>query len=222
MVIFLFVDYGERLINNIMKKKLIVIVGNLGAGKTTLAKKIGEKMNWYVGYESVVDNPYLTDFYSDMAKWSYHLQLYFLGFRAEQHKLASEYTQSSILDRSIYEDAHIFAKSLFKSGLLEERDYDSYMKLYHIVIENLPKPDLLVYVHAPIEVLKQRINQRGQKFDKDLSTEYLTMIEGAYQEWLNQFDDCPLINFDSSQLNYLDNETDFQFVLDEILLNSMD
>lgn len=193
---------------NTMKKNLILIAGNLGAGKTTLAKQIGQKLNWYIGYESVSDNPYLPDFYSDMKTWSFHLQVYFLGQRLKQHIYAYNLPQSAVLDRSIYEDAQIFANALHKAGNISDRDYNAYLAIYNYVVETLPAPNMLIYLKAPIQILSQRIKKRGQGFDQDLSIEYLEMISSFYEEWIAGFDLCPVLTIDTGDMNYADKEED--------------
>src|SRR5512134_213276 len=129
-----------------MSKRLILVAGNIGSGKTSLTERIGERLGWCTAYESVADNPYLPDFYADMRAWSFHLQIYFLGHRAEQYLEAARDPRSSILDRSIYEDAFIFARALHHMGNLSERDYLAYRRLFDLVVQSLPPPNLLVYL----------------------------------------------------------------------------
>lgn len=200
-----------------MSKHLVLIAGNLGVGKTSLAERIGEKLEWYVGYESVSDNPYLTDFYNNMQAWSFHLQVYFLGHRAEQHLTASELSQSAILDRSIYEDAHIFAKALYHSESISERDYKSYLKVFNFVVKTLLPPDLLIYLKAPLNVLTQRIKRRGQEFDKDLFSDYLTMIDSFYENWIPSFNLCPVLTINTGDLDYISQPDTLDIVIKQIL-----
>lgn len=199
------------------RNKLVLVSGNLGAGKTTLAKKIGERLNWFIGYESVIDNPYLSDFYSDMNTWSYHLQIYFLGKRSNQHIIASNTSQNAILDRSIYEDSQIFAKGLYQSGNLSSRDYESYKTLFELVTKDLRPPDLLIYVQAPLQTLLKRIKTRGQEFDKNLSVEYLEMIDSLYTEWISNFNICPVLRIDSEKYNYLENDQDLNSIINQLM-----
>src|SRR3989304_8595244 len=135
-----------------MAKHLVLVAGNIGAGKTSLTERIGSRLSWWTGYESVADNPYLSDFYADMHAWSFHLQIFFLGHRADQYLEAARDSRSAILDRSIYEDAYIFARALHNLGNLAERDYLSYRKLFEQIVDSLPRPDLLIYLKAPITV----------------------------------------------------------------------
>ena len=136
-----------------MTKHFVLVAGNIGAGKTSLTERLAARMGWRAAYESVADNPYLADFYGDMRAWGFHLQVFFLGHRAAQHKGLALDSQSAIIDRSIYEDAYIFARALYEMGSLTERDYLSYRRLFDLVVSELPPPDLLIYLRAPVPVL---------------------------------------------------------------------
>ncbi|MBL8057095.1 MAG: deoxynucleoside kinase, partial [Anaerolineales bacterium] len=140
-----------------MTKHLVLVAGNIGAGKTSLAERLGARLGWRTAFESVADNPYLADFYADMRQWSFHLQVFFLGHRAEQHLDLARDPRSAIADRSIYEDAYIFARALHHLGNLTERDYRAYRAVFELVMAGLPKPDLLLYLRAPVPVLIERI-----------------------------------------------------------------
>ncbi len=202
-----------------MNKKLVVLAGNLAVGKTSLATKIGESLNWYVGYESVTDNPYLVDFYADMKIWAYHLQIYFLGHRAKQHNFAYSNNGSAILDRSIYEDAYVFAKALHHNNFITLRDYNSYLSVFELIVNELPPPDLMVYLKAPTNVILERIRRRGQEFDKNLSAEYFDKITEYYDNWIPTFKLCPVLIVNSGDLDYINNEEHFLYVKNLILTN---
>lgn len=217
-ILFQFVAAG-KLKFKIMNKKLVVISGNLGVGKTTLAKIIGDRLGWFIGYESVTDNPYLADFYNEMDIWAFHLQVYFLGQRAKQHNIAINDPRNAILDRSIYEDGYIFASSLYQSGKITKREYDSYITLFEYVISTLPSPHLLIYLKASLETILTRIKRRAQVFDQNLSTSYLQMINNYYNEWIGSFSLCPIIVIDSDELDYFNNETDLLAIIQKINLN---
>ncbi len=199
-----------------MKKRLILVAGNIGAGKTSITEKLGERLGWKTGFESVADNPYLPDFYANMAEWSFHLQVFFLGHRAEQHIKASESNGSAILDRSIFEDFFIFARALRQLGNMNERDYNSYRTVFELITKSLPKPDLLIFLSAPVDVLKNRIDQRGREIESGISEEYLKLLESFYDEWLRNFDTCPVLTIKSNDLNFVDDPDDLQIVIDRI------
>lgn len=186
-----------------MTKYLVVVAGNIGAGKTSLTERIGARLGWWTGYESVSDNPYLSDFYSDMHTWSFHLQIFFLGHRAEQYLEASRDARSAILDRSIYEDAFIFARALHHMGNLSERDYLAYRRLFDIVVQGLPRPGLLVYLKAPVSTLMERIHRRARNIETGVSTEYLSLLDTFYDEWLKSFDLCPVLTIRTDDLDYV-------------------
>ncbi len=165
-----------------MTKHIVVVAGNIGAGKTSLTERIGARLGWWTGYESVSDNPYLPDFYADMRTWSFHLQVFFLGHRAEQYLEAARDPRSAILDRSIYEDAYIFARALHHMGNLSERDYLAYRRLFELVVQGLPKPGLLIYLKAPASVLMERIHRRARNIETGISAEYLSLLDTFYDE----------------------------------------
>ena len=145
-----------------MAKRLIVVAGNIGAGKTSLTERLGTRLDWETAFESVSDNPYLPDFYSDMRTWSFHLQIFFLGHRADQYLSMAHSPRSAILDRSIYEDAYIFARALHHLGNLSERDYLAYRRVFELLVSTLPSPNLLIYLKAPVTVLVDRIRRREE------------------------------------------------------------
>ncbi len=186
-----------------MAKHLVLVAGNIGAGKTSLTERIGARLGWWTGYESVMDNPYLSDFYTDMHAWAFHLQIFFLGHRAEQYLEAARDARSSILDRSIYEDAHIFARALHHMGNLAERDYLSYRRLFDQVVEGLPRPDLLIYLKAPVNVLMDRIRRRARNMETGISADYLALLDSFYDEWLTAFDLCPVLTIRTDDLDFV-------------------
>jgi deoxyadenosine/deoxycytidine kinase len=186
-----------------MAKHLVLVAGNIGAGKTALTERIGARLGWWTGYEAVADNPYLSDFYSDMHAWAFHLQIYFLGHRADQYLEAARDSRSAILDRSIHEDAHIFARALHHMGNLAERDYLAYRRLFDQVIAALPPPDLLIYLKAPIPVLLERIRRRARNIETGITSEYLSLLDSFYDEWLQAFDQCPVLTVRTDDLDYV-------------------
>lgn len=198
-------------------KKLVLLAGNIGSGKTSLTKLIGRELGWETAFESVSDNPYLADFYADMKTWSYHLQTFFLGSRAAQHyKLASS-PKSAIIDRSIYEDAFIFARALNALGNLTDQDYQTYLNLYQIVIDHLPKPDLLIYLKAPVPVLMRRIAERARSIETGISEDYLNLLNQYYDDWTLSFDICPTLTVESSALDFVHKPHHLKLVVDMVL-----
>jgi len=186
-----------------MTKKLIVVAGNIGAGKTSLAERLGARLGWVTGYESVSDNPYLADFYADMKSWSFHLQMYFLGHRAKQYLDLANAPLSAISDRSIYEDAFIFARALHHLGNLNERDYLAYRRLFEIVMGGLPAPNLLIYLQCPVDVLLERIHRRARGMETGITAEYLQLLDSFYNDWLKSFDLCPVLTIRTADIDYV-------------------
>lgn len=186
-----------------MTKRLIIVAGNIGSGKTSLTERLGERLGWCSAYESVADNPYLPDFYADMKSWSFHLQVFYLGHRAQQYLELASNPQSAILDRTIYEDAYIFARALSQMGNITERDYLSYRRLFDLVVSRLPAPDLLIYLKAPVPVLMKRIHRRGRAIESGISEEYLTLLDSFYDDWMASFDACPVLTIHSDDLDFV-------------------
>ncbi|MDH3944502.1 MAG: deoxynucleoside kinase [Anaerolineae bacterium] len=199
-----------------MTKRLILVAGNIGAGKTSLTERLGERLGWRTGYESVADNPYLSDFYADMSEWSFHLQVFFLGHRAEQHLMAAEASESAIMDRSIYEDFHIFSRALRASEQMNDRDYDAYRRVYELVTQRLPAPDLLLYLRAPVEVLMERIQARGREMEKGITGEYLGLLDSYYRDWVASVDICPVLTIPSDDLDFVNKASHLDIVIERI------
>lgn len=186
-----------------MTKHFILVAGNIGSGKTALTERIGARLGWVTSFESVSDNPYLAEFYADMRQWSFHLQVFFLGHRAKQHLALAHSPESAIADRSIYEDAHIFARALHHLGNLSERDYQSYRAIFDLVIAGMPHPDLLLYLKAPVNVLLERIHVRGRGIESGITAEYLALLDTFYEEWMRAFDLCPVLTIPTDGLDYV-------------------
>jgi deoxyadenosine/deoxycytidine kinase len=199
-----------------MQKKLVLVAGNIGTGKTSLTERIGQKLGWRTAYESVSDNPYLPDFYQDMRAWSFHLQIFFLGHRAEQHLEMAKDERSAIIDRSIYEDAYIFARALHSMGNVTERDYQTYWRLYELIVKSLPSPALLIYLKAPVPVLMDRIHKRGRAIEGGISSEYLTLLETFYEDWLGGFDLCPVLTLRTDDLDFVHKSKHLNLVVERI------
>ena len=199
-----------------MSKHLVIVAGNIGAGKSSLTERIGDRLGWRTAYESVIDNPYLADFYANMRQWSFHLQIFYIGHRAEQYLQLAHSPESAIADRSIYEDAYIFARALHHLDNLSERDYHSYRRAFDLVVKGLPKPDLLLYLKAPVPVLMERIQQRGRAMESGITAEYLSLLDSFYEDWLRSFDVCPVLVIPSQDLDFVNKPQHLDIVVQRI------
>jgi len=199
-----------------MAKHMLLLAGNIGAGKTSLTERIGTRLGYQSAFESVADNPYLPDFYANMQNWSFHLQVFFLGHRARQYLELATASQSAILDRSIYEDAYIFARALHHLGNLTERDYVSYRTVFDLVVSRLPPPDLLIYLKAPAAVLAERIRRRGRAIESGISLDYLALLETFYDDWMRSFDVCPVLTIRSDDLDFVHDPQHLDIVVEKI------
>jgi deoxyadenosine/deoxycytidine kinase len=199
-----------------MVKRLILVAGNIGSGKTSLTERIGERLGWNTAYESVADNPYLPDFYADMRQWSFHLQIFFLGHRAQQHLDLWNDPLSAIIDRSIYEDAYIFARALHAMGNLTELDYQAYRKVFDLVVRTLPPPSLLIYLKAPVPVLMERIRRRARNIETGISADYLSLLDSFYDDWMKIFDLCPVLTLKTDDLDFVHQPQHLDLVVDRI------
>ena len=199
-----------------MPKRLILVAGNIGSGKTSLTERIGERLGWRTAYESVSDNPYLPDFYANMKEWSFHLQVFFLGHRAQQHLDLYDDPRSAIIDRSIYEDASIFARALHSMGNINERDYLTYRQVFDLVIKTLPPPSLLIYLKAPVDVLMKRIQKRGREIESTISKDYLCLLDSFYSEWIDSFDLCPVLTLKTDDLDFVHRSKHLETVVERI------
>ena len=186
-----------------MAKHFVLVAGNIGTGKTSLTERLGERLGWETAFESVVDNPYLSDFYTDMAAWAFHLQIFFLGHRAEQHVALANAKRSGIIDRSIYEDAEIFARAALNLGTISERDFQTYRRMFDLVVGRLPSPDLLILLKAPVEVLMDRIKARAREMESGITADYLVLLENFYDEWMAAFDFCPVLTIRTDDLDFV-------------------
>ncbi|MEP0366569.1 MAG: deoxynucleoside kinase [Cyclobacteriaceae bacterium] len=194
----------------------LAICGNIGSGKTTLAEKLGSHYNWNVLYEDVEHNPYLADFYEDMPKWAFHLQVYFLNSRFNQIKNIQNSTKSTIQDRTIYEDAHIFAQNLFSSGMLNDRDYATYLNLYNSMIQHIQAPDLLVYLKADTPKLVNQIQKRGRDYENAIRIDYLKNLNTHYVDWIGKYKEGKLLVVDVNDRDFVHNPEDFSFIVERI------
>ena len=181
----------------------LAIAGNVGVGKTTLTKLISEKFGWDCYFEKVINNPYLDDFYADMKRWSFNLQVFFLSKRFMDQRIISESVRPSVQDRSIYEDAEIFAYILHKQRNMSDRDYENYRDLFYTMMSYLRKPDLIVYLRASTWTLISRIRKRGREFEKKINIEYLHELNEAYEHWIKMIkDDFNVLVVDADKMDF--------------------
>lgn len=194
-------------------QKMIVLAGNIGSGKTSLTQLLSLSYGWTPSYESVDNNPYLADFYADMKTWAFHLQMYFLGNRANEIESLVKTGNSAILDRSIYEDAHIFVRALHEMDNLSDRDYQAYFKLYDLVLKTLPKPTLLIRLVAPVETLVDRIQQRARSIEDTIDPEYLRLLDSYYHQWAQDYAESPVLTIDSQRFDFVNNPAHFKEII---------
>ena len=198
-------------------KPFIGLAGNIGVGKTTFTKTMSERCVWKPFYESVSDKPYLNDFYKDMKRWSFNLQIYFLHKRFEMHKIMNNLDQGTIQDRTIYEDVEIFAKNLHELGNISDRDYANYSGLFSVMVSYLKKPDLIVYLRASTDTLLSRIEKRGRDYEGSISPEYLDSLNISYDRWINSEKDYPVLIVETDDFNIFDDLHQVQEIQDMIL-----
>ena len=203
--------------------KHIAVAGNIGSGKTTLAEKLSKHYGWAPLYESVDHNPYLRDFYDDMTRWAFHLQIYFLNSRFNQVRQIRESEKTIIQDRTIYEDAHIFAANLRKSGHINERDYQSYLDIFNSMISFVKPPDLLIYLKADIPKLVQQIQKRNRDFEFNIKLDYLRTLNEHYEEWIGGYKLGKLLVIDVNNMDFVERVEDFSEIVGkiELELNSL-
>ena len=184
-------------------KKFVAVAGNIGVGKSTLVEMLCTKLDWEPFYEPVAENPYLADFYDDMPTWSFHSQVFFLSHRLRSHHDLAQHPTSVIQDRSVYEDAEVFAQNLAKQGHIQPRDYQTYRELYETVIGFLPPPDLVIYLRASTSTLLRRIERRGRDYEREIAPDYLTGLNDLYDSWIAGFTLCPVLTVPADDLDYV-------------------
>lgn len=193
----------------------IAITGNIGAGKTTLTQMLGEHYGWEALYEAVEGNPYLADFYKDMERWAFNLQIYFLNSRFAQVQRIRSLTYSTVVqDRTIYEDAFIFAKNLHDSGIMAERDFNAYLMLFDTIIKAVQPPDLMIYLKADIPKLVRQIKKRGRDFEADISVDYLQSLNNYYEQFAAKYDHGRLLVIDVNDMDFANNPDDFKTIIE--------
>ena len=198
-------------------RKFVVIAGNIGVGKSTLVNLLSDYLGWQGFLEQVIENPYLPDFYQDMPRWGFHSQMHFLAHRYRLHREVEEFKGSVLLDRSIYEDAEIFAKNLYLNGSMSKREYETYYTTFQNYTETISPPDLIIYLRADVETLQRRINQRDRDYERAIPNDYLEKISALYEEWVQAVDYCPVLSVPADNLNYVAHPQHLSFVAQKIL-----
>jgi deoxyadenosine/deoxycytidine kinase len=198
-------------------KRFIAIAGNIGVGKSTLTEHLCERLGWEPFYEAVADNPYLADFYDNMERWAFHSQIFFLSRRLQHHRQILDQPASAIQDRSVYEDAEIFARNLHLQGKLNTRDYGAYQELYQAVVAFIPPPDLIVYLQADVPTLLHRIAQRGRGYEQQIAPSYLQQLNSLYEEWINGFNLCPVLTIPADDINFVEDHAIVAHIANTVL-----
>lgn len=196
--------------------KHIAIAGNIGSGKTTLASKLAKHFGWEPHYEDVENNPYLNDFYNDMIRWSFNLQIYFLNSRFRQIIRFQKGSRTIIQDRTIFEDAYIFAPNLHAMGLMNTRDFENYTSLFEILKSQVSPPDLLIYLRASIPNLVDQIQKRGREYEENLRLDYLKRLNEYYEAWISKYQDGKLLIIDIDHCNFADNQEHLGDVINKV------
>lgn len=197
-------------------KKFVAVAGNIGVGKSTLTTMLSERLGWQPFYEPVVENPYLVDFYKDMKAWAFHSQIFFLTRRLRSHRQLIDHPTSVVQDRTVYEDAEVFACNLFRQGLIDERDYGAYRELYLVLTEFLPPPDLVIYLRASTDTLTDRISLRGRDYERKINPEYLTQLNQLYDAWISHFNLCPVLSVPADSLDYVANPGHLDLIVHKV------
>lgn len=197
-------------------KKYVSIAGNIGAGKSSLTRVLSGYFKWEAMFERVDDNPYLSDFYQDMQRWSFNLQVFFLSSRFNHQRRIEELPHSIVQDRSIYEDAEIFARNLYEMGLMSSRDFENYTALFQIMTSYLTPPDLLVYLKATTPTLVSHIQSRGRAYESTIRIEYLERLNRHYENWVQRYDLGPKLIIDVDELDFVHREEDQREIISRI------
>ncbi len=184
-------------------KHFVVVAGNIGAGKSSLVAMLCQRLGWQPFHETAAENPYLADFYQDMQRWSFHSQIFFLANRLHAHRAIADHPTSAMQDRSVYEDAEIFARNLREQGHLSERDYATYFDMYTALLDFLPAPDLVLYLRANVPTLQERITRRGRDYERRIAPDYLAQLNRLYDAWIQGFRQCPILTIPADRLDFV-------------------
>ena len=197
-------------------KKFVAVAGNIGVGKSTLVEMLCVRLGWEPFYEPVSENPYLEDFYKNMSAWSFHSQVFFLTHRLRSHYKLGQHPSSVVQDRSVYEDAEIFAQNLFVQGFINQRDYQTYRELYETTSRLLPPPDLVVYLRASVPTLLTRISNRGRDYEKTIAADYLHGLNTLYEQWIENFTLCPVLSVPADYLDYVSHSGHLNLIIEKV------
>lgn len=199
-----------------MTKYFVAVAGNIGVGKSTLTTLMTQKLGWSPFFEAVEENPYLADFYKDMSRWSFHSQAFFLSRRLQQHYQLLQLDDSVLQDRSVYEDAEVFARNLYRQGNMSARDWQTYYDLYTILSQLLTPPHLVVYLKASVPTLLRRIAQRGREYERTISADYLSALNDLYDDWVARFALCPVLTVETDNLDYVQHDAHLDQIVGRI------
>lgn len=194
----------------------IAVAGNIGSGKTTLTGLLSRHFGWQAHYEEVDENPYLDDFYNDMQRWSFNLQIYFLNSRFNHILKIKKSEKTIIQDRTIYEDAHIFAPNLHSMGLMSTRDFENYFTLFNLISSLITPPDLVIYLRASVPTLVKQIEKRGRKYEDNIRLDYLRGLNERYESWVDAYNLGKLMIIDVDHINFIDRQEDLSQVIDKV------
>lgn len=197
-------------------KKYVAVAGNIGVGKSTLVEMLCVRLSWEPFYEPVKENPYLADFYGDMSAWAFHSQVFFLAHRLRSHYRLGQHPNSVVQDRSVYEDAEIFAQNLYLQGHINPRDYQTYRELYETTTRLLPPPDLVVYLRASVPTLMRRISNRGRDYERTIASDYLTGLNSLYEQWIDNFILCPVLAVPADDLDFVSHPGHLKLIVQKV------
>jgi deoxyadenosine/deoxycytidine kinase len=194
----------------------IAIAGNIGAGKSTLTRMLAATFGWQPFYEANAENPYLADFYQDMQRWSFHSQVFFLSKRLEHHRQLVDYPGSVVQDRTVYEDAEIFARNLFNQGAMSAREWETYSSLYKAIAAFLPSPDLVIYLQADVDTLMQHITQRGRDYERSIDRAYVARLNALYDAWIEDWTLCPVLTINMDGRDFQRNPAHYAAITEQV------
>ncbi len=194
----------------------VAVAGNIGAGKSSLTRLLADNFGWQPFYEANAENPYLADFYDDMQRWSFHSQVFFLGKRLEHHRQLVDHTGSAVQDRTVYEDAEIFACNLYRQGKISRRDYDTYRRLYQAIASFLPPPDLVIFLRASTATLLEHIQRRGRDYEQNIDPTYVEQLNTLYDDWIARWTASPILTVDLDHCDFVVNAADLDSIFQDV------